>query len=75
MEVCSKSSCYPHYSHVAALVNQDMSYLGAASFHYTPHSSDSCMKLPKIYKGKADSESRGRRLAPSDGEGRSYAVN
>lgn len=68
MEVRSKSSCYPCCSHVAALVNQGMSYLGAASFHYTPHTSDSCMKLPKIYKAKADSESRGRRLPPSDGK-------
>lgn len=67
--VCNKSSCYPRYSHVAVLVKQDLYYLSAASLPYDPHFSDSCTKLPQIYKGKADSANRGRRLPPSYGEG------
>lgn len=67
--VCQKSSCYPCYSHVAIQVNQDMYYLSAASFPYTPLFPDSYTKLPKIFKGKADSANKRCKLPPSYGEG------
>lgn len=66
---CNKSSCYPCHLHRAVLVNQDMFYLSTA-FPCAPHFSDSCTNLRRIYKGKADSVNRGRRLPPSYGEGR-----